>query len=106
MTPSLLAVLGVALLVLLFRPIAGTLARLAVWLGGEEMEPPVQTGAEAMVTRRGVASSELAPAGKVKVRGELWHAVAVAGRVESGQEVEVVAVEGLVLKVRALPPFA
>ena len=106
MTPSLLVVLGVALLALLFRPIAGVLARLAVWLGGEEMEPRVVTGVEAMVEQRGVARSELAPSGKVKVRGELWHAVAVAGRVECGQEVEVVAVEGLVLKVRSLPPFA
>lgn len=58
----------------------------------------VTTGREGMIGGVGVARTELAPGGKVFVRGELWNAVA-AEPVPRGGEVEIVAVDGLTLRV-------
>jgi membrane-bound serine protease (ClpP class) len=59
-------------------------------------------GLTSMVGSRGRAVNALAPAGMVRVRGELWDAMSVSGRVEIGEEVEVVGQEGLKLVVRRL----
>lgn len=61
----------------------------------------VQTGVEGMVSERGVVREALDPRGKVWVHGELWNAEA-AEPVAVGEEVEVVAVEGMRLKVRRI----
>ncbi len=61
----------------------------------------VRTGLEGMVHEHGRARSALDPAGKVFVHGEIWEAVADAP-VAAGEAVEVVAVEGMVLRVRGL----
>ncbi|MEE8277373.1 MAG: nodulation protein NfeD, partial [Thermoanaerobaculia bacterium] len=59
----------------------------------------VKTGAEGLVHKRGVARTELAPRGKVFVWGEIWDAIAEKP-VEAGQAVEVVSVDGMLLRVR------
>lgn len=59
----------------------------------------VRTGTEGMVGERGRAWSSLDPEGKVFVHGELWDAVADAP-VSKGAAVEVVAVDGMLLRVR------
>lgn len=63
----------------------------------------VAVGSEALVGMSGVAKTALAPAGMVQVAGELWSAELSEGgeALESGQRVEVIAVEGLRLKVRS-----
>lgn len=63
---------------------------------------PVEVGTEALVGRLGVVRSELDPRGTVHVAGELWAAELEAGAepVEAGQEVEIVGVERLRLRVR------
>lgn len=63
---------------------------------------PVKAGAEGMTSERGRAWSDLAPSGKVFVHGEIWDAVSDTP-VEKGQPVEVVAVDGMTLRVRPLP---
>ncbi|HVS04282.1 MAG TPA: nodulation protein NfeD [Thermoanaerobaculia bacterium] len=65
----------------------------------------VTTGSEGLVGKTGVARGSLAPRGKVFVHGEIWRAVA-AEPVAPGQEVEVVGVEGMNLRVRPLTPPA
>lgn len=60
---------------------------------------PVSTGAQAMIGRVGVATSDLTPAGVVRVEGEAWSAVSEDGPIEAGKEVQVIAVEGVTLKV-------
>jgi membrane-bound serine protease (ClpP class) len=60
----------------------------------------VRTGVEGLVHERGVARSELSPEGKVFVHGELWNAVAESP-VEAGEPIEVVAVDGMILRVRS-----
>lgn len=47
----------------------------------------------------GVATSELAPSGTVRVRGETWSAESVSGRIPAGSPVHVMEVNGLRLKV-------
>jgi membrane-bound serine protease (ClpP class) len=61
----------------------------------------VATGAEGMIAKQAVARTELAPRGKVFVHGELWDAVSEVPA-SAGQRVEVVAVEGMTLRVRPL----
>lgn len=61
---------------------------------------PPQTGAERLVGRRGRALTDLDPAGDVRVDLETWSAVTVARPIRAGEEVEVVGVEGVHLRVR------
>jgi membrane-bound serine protease (ClpP class) len=57
-------------------------------------------GLPTMMGSRGRAASPLAPDGLVRIRGELWGATSAEGRVDTGEEVEVVGEEGLKLSVR------
>ena len=61
----------------------------------------VSTGAQGLVGEHGVARSALQPAGKVFVHGEIWSAVA-EGEAAAGDPIEVLAVDGLTLRVRPL----
>lgn len=56
------------------------------------------TGAEGMVGRTGVAISDCAPEGKVRVMGQIWNATC-PDAVAAGDQVEVTATEGLRLQV-------
>ena len=59
----------------------------------------VLTGAEGLVGLMGIAVGPLDPGGQVRLRGEIWRARSVAAPVEPGEEVAVVAVDGLTLEV-------
>jgi membrane-bound serine protease (ClpP class) len=62
------------------------------------------TGSAGMVGEAGVAVTQLAPEGKVQVRGEYWNAVAQKGTtVEPGARVRVTGIEGLQLAVKSDP---
>jgi membrane-bound serine protease (ClpP class) len=65
----------------------------------------VVTGLEAMQGRLGVVVAELNPAGRVRVQGEYWNAVAGV-RIGLNERVRITAVDGLTLHVEALPPDA
>jgi membrane-bound serine protease (ClpP class) len=52
----------------------------------------------------GIAASPLAPGGTVRVQRETWSAVSYGEAIEPGEEVEVVAREGLTLHVRRMTP--
>ncbi|HUX75270.1 MAG TPA: nodulation protein NfeD [Anaerolineae bacterium] len=58
------------------------------------------TGAELLIGRLGIVRTPLDPKGTVWVAGELWTAGAEDGPLAAGEQVEVVAVEGLRLRVR------
>ncbi len=59
----------------------------------------VRTGREGLVGETGVAKSDLLPAGKVFVHGELWDAVSV-DPVRTGDRVVVTAIEDMVVRVK------
>jgi membrane-bound serine protease (ClpP class) len=63
---------------------------------------PVRMGIESLIGRVGVARSSLQPGGQIQVGGERWSAELAPGEapLENGDQVEVVAVQGLKLIVR------
>jgi membrane-bound serine protease (ClpP class) len=58
-----------------------------------------RSGSEALLGQEGVVTSDLALRGTVRVGGEEWSAIAEVGPIEAGETVEVLAVEGLTLRV-------
>jgi membrane-bound serine protease (ClpP class) len=60
---------------------------------------PVVSGVEMLIGATGVAISDLAPNGMVRVKSEEWTAQAQAGTIQKGEAVQVVRVDGLTLKV-------
>jgi membrane-bound serine protease (ClpP class) len=61
---------------------------------------PVAVGPQVLVGRAGVALSNLAPTGQVRIDGEVWSAVVEDDPVKAGDAVEVAGVEGVTLRVR------
>lgn len=57
------------------------------------------TGAETLYGREGVATTILDPRGTVRVAGEDWTAVAEFPPIQAGETIEVLAVEGVTLRV-------
>jgi membrane-bound serine protease (ClpP class) len=82
--------------------ISAVLFSIVVSFAVRAQRSPVSTGREALIGRIGEARTDLAPNGMVQVAGELWSAglEGEAGNLPSGSRVEVVAVEGIRLRVR------
>jgi len=57
------------------------------------------TGSEGLVGLKGEVIESLTPVGAIRVAGECWKAKAVDGEIEAGEEVEIMEVDGLTLKV-------
>jgi membrane-bound serine protease (ClpP class) len=60
---------------------------------------PTRSGREALLGQEGVATSDLTLRGTVRVGGEDWSAIADGEPIEAGEPVEVLAVEGITLRV-------
>jgi len=60
---------------------------------------PSRSGTQALLGKEGVATTDLALRGTVRVNGEEWSAVAEVGPIQAGETVEVLAVEGITLRV-------
>jgi membrane-bound serine protease (ClpP class) len=61
---------------------------------------PVALGPQLLVGRRAVARSPLDPSGIVFLEGERWTATSTEGRIEEGETVEILGVDGIRLRVR------
>jgi membrane-bound serine protease (ClpP class) len=61
-----------------------------------------KAGVPSIIGEKGSVVSFLNPEGQVKIRGELWGAIADEGEIEAGEEVEVVGQNGLKLTVRKI----
>jgi membrane-bound serine protease (ClpP class) len=72
-----------------------------IWLAIKARNRPVVSGREQLVGERGRALEDFNETGEVFVHSERWKAVSM-GPVLEGQPVEVVAVNGLTLRVRPL----
>ena len=61
-------------------------------------------GSQALIGQRGVSEGNLVPEGYVRVRGELWRAVAdsAGGNIAAGTKVEITGAEGMTVFVRAV----
>jgi len=60
---------------------------------------PITSGPEALLGKEGIATSDLAPRGAVRVAGEDWSAIADVAPINQGETVEVIGVEGVTLRV-------
>lgn len=83
-------------------PVVAATALVAILLGTlavRSMRSRVSVGIESMIGRTAVVDRPLAPHGTVTIDGEIWNAIAAAP-VALGEQVEIVAVEGMQLKVR------
>ncbi|MFC2013295.1 NfeD family protein [Chloroflexota bacterium] len=58
------------------------------------------TGAEGLVGLEAEVTEPLTPRGVVQLKGEYWKAKSVSEDIEAGEEVEVLGMEGLTLKVK------
>ena len=75
-------------------------AALVVYALGRSMSRGQTAGVEELIGMQGRSATELAPSGKVFVRGEYWNADAEV-EIASGEAVEVTAVNGMRLQVRS-----
>jgi len=57
-------------------------------------------GLSSMIDSKAKVVSPLAPEGMVKIKGELWEAVSIAGTIDAGEKVTVVGQDALKLIVR------
>ncbi len=73
---------------------------LLMWKALSVRRQKVTTGVEGLVGERGQARTDVDLRGKVFIHGELWHARAEQP-IAAGGEIEVTAVEGMTLRVRA-----
>ncbi|MFQ5899636.1 MAG: nodulation protein NfeD [Candidatus Methylomirabilia bacterium] len=73
---------------------------LAIGAGVQALYRKPTTGGAGMVGQVGVARSALTPRGDVLVQGELWRAVAEGEPVAEGDQIAVVGVDGLTLRVK------
>ena len=74
--------------------------RAAVQVHRRRRKPAEGLQLETLVGATGVATTDLAPNGTAQMQSELWSATADGETIRAGETVEVVAVEGLRLKVR------
>ncbi len=61
----------------------------------------VKTGKEALIGATGTATTPLTPRGEVRVMSEFWEATAQEATIAAGQTVQVIAMDGLTLVVKA-----
>ena len=87
-------------LALFMAVLTGMFFLFAVSAGIRAQKGKVRMGSESLVGAEGVARTDLSPDGMVYVAGEMWTAKTEAGQIPEGQRVEVVAVDGLRLRVR------
>ena len=80
----------------------GGLAACSIWAAVRNRARPVLTGIESLIEQVGIAISDLAPQGLVRVDGEVWSAVADGEPIHVGDQVQIVAVEGVTLWVQPL----
>lgn len=73
----------------------------ALGLGLRAQMKKATTGEKGIIGERGEVIKALSPEGQVSVHGEIWKAVS-SEKIRKGEKVEVVGVEGLVLRVRKL----
>ena len=94
-------------------PHAGLIALMVVWaafsiftyrMGSRALRRKPVVGLPAMIGSRGKAVSPLAPAGMVRIKGELWEATSIGGTIDTGGEVTVVGQDSLKLIVRKRRP--
>lgn len=80
----------------------GVIVAALLFVGVKAQHKTIKTGEEALIGAKGVVTTTLAPKGVIRVLGEFWQATSKEGTIPVGQDVEVVAMEGMFLVVKPL----
>jgi membrane-bound serine protease (ClpP class) len=89
----------IALAILIFVVIA-----ILLWMifkAAKARASRIKTGKEALIGSVGVVVTDLSPKGEIRVLGEFWQAKTKGEPIESGKKVEVAAMDGMFLIVKA-----
>ena len=78
----------------------GSIFGLVVFKVGQARRLKVKVGPEQLIGEVGTVVTALTPRGEVKVEGQTWRAESIGGEVKEGEKVQVVAREGLLLRVK------
>ena len=70
------------------------------YVGVQAQYKLVKTGKEALIGAKGVATTDIATKGEVRVGGEFWQAISKKENITNGTEVEVESLEGMFLVVK------
>ena len=70
------------------------------YIGVQAQFKRVKTGKEALIGAKGIATSDLKLKGEIRVMGEFWEATSKNGEITTGQTVEVVGMDGMLLVVK------
>ena len=90
-------------------PLPGLVALVIVWgafsifiyrMGSRALRKKPIAGLLTMIGSRGKAASPLVPEGFVRIKGELWEAKSLSGKIRTREEIMVVGQDGLKLIVR------
>jgi membrane-bound serine protease (ClpP class) len=79
--------------------VMSTIFGFVVYKVAEARRMRVKAGPEQLIGKPGIAISELAPRGEVKIEGQIWRAETLGEHVKQGEPVEVVSRKGLILRV-------
>ena len=97
----------------IYIPLPGLIAMMVAWgvasvmifrTGTRALKKKPVLGLPEMIDSKAKAVSLLDPNGMVKIKGELWEAVSISGRIDTGEEVTVVGQDALKLIVRKKSP--
>jgi len=90
-------------------PLPGLVALVVAWgafsifiyrMGSRALRKKPMPGLLTMIGSRGKAASPLVPEGFVRIKGELWEAKSLSGKIRTREEIMVVGQDGLKLIVR------
>ena len=73
---------------------------LTFWFVTRALRRKLAVGLPTMVGGKGKAVSPLTPAGQVRIKGEIWGAESIGGNIDAGEQIVVVAEDGLKLMVQ------
>ena len=87
-------------LIILVVALSAAFFLFAISFGIKAHRKKISTGSEGIVGETGTALTDLAPVGDITVHGEIWRARCVAGEIVKGEEVEIIGIKNLTLKVQ------
>jgi membrane-bound serine protease (ClpP class) len=98
---SILETMEISMELIIFIIILTTVFFLVIiTLGIKAQKLKPVTGVEGLIGEKGIAISDLKPEGEIKIHGEYWKAEAVDSEILKGDEIVVLSLENLKLKVK------
>lgn len=102
-TDSVLEAMEISMELIIFMVVlTASFFLFAISFGIKAQKKKTVTGIEGLVGEIGKTVTHLKPEGEIKVHGEFWKAESITGEIKKGEDVEVVEVSNLKLKVKKI----